>query len=178
MDKQDFRSELTEKIIAELERGVIPWEQPWFGGVADQKNGSTGAAYRGGNAVHLAWTAASKGFEPVWLTFRQAKALGGHVRQGEKGTQVEVWKTWTPTDNNNNNNKDSNSDTSDTTKSKERLFAKTYTVFSISQIENLDHSKLKIEQKTQKTEFSAVQDAETILSRSGAVIRHGGDRAF
>ena len=74
---------ITSKIITQLESGVAPWHRPWK---ASGKNGLprnlvSGREYRGINV----WILMSSGFTSQhWLTFRQARELGGHVRQGER----------------------------------------------------------------------------------------------
>jgi antirestriction protein ArdC len=42
----------------------------------------------------MLWAAASAAGYPThqWMTYRQAQALGGHVRKGERGTMVVFWK--------------------------------------------------------------------------------------
>ena len=54
-NKKDLRKELTDKIISELEKGVVPWEKPWDGAQSFNRpiNASTGKGYQGGNALHL-----------------------------------------------------------------------------------------------------------------------------
>jgi antirestriction protein ArdC len=48
-----------------------------------------GIPYSGVNTVLLWSEAMDKGYNaPIWMTFRQAKVLGAHVRKGEKGTSV------------------------------------------------------------------------------------------
>ena len=81
---------ITDKLIAKLEEGVAPWRKPWKAGEAGApKNLKSGKAYRGINVFLLT----IQGFEsPYWLTFKQAKALKGSVRKGEKGTQVIFWR--------------------------------------------------------------------------------------
>ena len=75
---------VTNQIIALLEQGTIPWRRPWACG--SPKNLMSGKAYRGINAFVLALC--SPYASPWWLTFKQAKERGGHVRQGEKGYRV------------------------------------------------------------------------------------------
>jgi len=94
--KQDFRREVTDRIINMLETGVAPWQKPW--NPADDSlempmNPTTGKAYRGGNAIHLMATSLLRGYgDPRWMTYRQAAVLGWQVRKGEKGTQIEFWE--------------------------------------------------------------------------------------
>jgi len=51
----------------------------------------SGKAYRGVNVflLHV------RGFgSPYWLTFNQAKQLGGNIRKGEKSSLAVFYKTW------------------------------------------------------------------------------------
>lgn len=79
---------VTDRLLAALEQGVVPWRQPWKS--ADlPKNLVTGAAYRGSNVFALLW----QGYKsPYWCTFKQALAAGGHVKKGEKGTPIVFWR--------------------------------------------------------------------------------------
>jgi antirestriction protein ArdC len=81
---------ITERILAKLEEGTVPWRKPWRGGEAGMpRNLQTGHPYRGINVFLLA----AAGYEsPYWLTFRQARQRGGSVRSGEHGTPVVFWK--------------------------------------------------------------------------------------
>ncbi len=94
LDRASLYQEITDKIIAELEAGRVPWVQPWgrTGATAPlgvPKNAATGRHYSGINIIIL-WTAViARGFfGQSWLTFRQALGLGGHVQKGAKGTTV------------------------------------------------------------------------------------------
>lgn len=85
---------ITERIVALLDRGVIPWRKTWnAGGEADWPVNITGRKYRGIN-IWLLWAAKELGgYESnVWLTYKQAQKHGGKVRAGEKGTPVVFWK--------------------------------------------------------------------------------------
>jgi antirestriction protein ArdC len=93
-DRSSLYEEITSKIIAELEAGCFPWVQPWgSSGVRAPlglpKNATTGRRYSGINVLIL-WSAVVEDGYSVqsWLTFKQALALGGHVRKGERGTTV------------------------------------------------------------------------------------------
>lgn len=79
---------VTDKVVGLLAQGVVPWHKPWAGG-GSPANLISGKAYRGINPLLLA----SAGYmAPQWLTYRQAKGLGGNVRKGEKGMPVVFWK--------------------------------------------------------------------------------------
>ena len=91
MTNSDIVEKVTADILAELAAGVAPWRQPWKGGGA--VNVVSGKAYRGIN-VWVLWAAARRRelHGGGWLTFKQAQALGGSVRKGEKGTAVVFWR--------------------------------------------------------------------------------------
>lgn len=82
---------VTDRVIALLERGVVPWRRPWAGADVQPQNLVSRRPYRGVNPFLLACT----GFaSPYWVTFKQAKTLGGSVRRGQKSTPVIFWKRW------------------------------------------------------------------------------------
>ena len=77
---------VTEQIIRQLEQGVAPWHKPWR--TETPCNLVSGKPYRGINVFLLA----SQGYESrYWLTFNQAKKLGGHVKKGEHSSLVTFW---------------------------------------------------------------------------------------
>ena len=130
--RRDIAADITAKIIADLERGVLPWKKPWngarVGGPAGLPLRANGAPYRGVNVVLLWSRAAECGFRSRhWLSFRQALALGAHVRKGERGEGVVYYgKTQrTRTDRNGQETEDS------------VRFLRAYTVFNADQIEGL-----------------------------------------
>ena len=85
----DTYEALTDRIIATLESGVVPWRKPWKGGANAPQNRVSRRPYRGINSFILGISPYSL---PYWVTFKQAKDLGGSVRKGEKGTPVIFWK--------------------------------------------------------------------------------------
>src|SRR5258708_5756504 len=77
---------VTEQVIRQLEQGVAPWRKPWK--TEAPCNLVSGKPYRGINVFLLA----SQGYESrYWVTFNQAKKLGGHVKQGEHSSLVTFW---------------------------------------------------------------------------------------
>ena len=84
---------VTDRIIASLKAGVIPWEKPWKAsqhtGGPFPRNFSTGRPYRGIN-IMLLWSSCYS--SPFWISFNQARELNGSVRKGEKGTQIVFYK--------------------------------------------------------------------------------------
>jgi antirestriction protein ArdC len=84
---------VTERMIAALERGTVPWHKPWQAARGRPRSMSTGQTYRGVNVFLLGLTAAEEGYaSPYWGTYRQISELGGQVRRGEHSTLITFWK--------------------------------------------------------------------------------------
>ena len=78
---------VTQSIIKQLESGVAPWRKPWR--TEMPANFISKKEYRGINIFLLA----SQGYgSRYWITYRQAQALGGNIKKGERGTKVVFWK--------------------------------------------------------------------------------------
>lgn len=103
-DRASLYDEITDKIIAELEAGRVPWVQPWGTEAAKAplsmpRNAASARPYSGINVLILWGAVIERGFSgQSWLTFRQALALGGHVRKGERGTTVVYADRFVPAD--------------------------------------------------------------------------------
>ena len=77
---------VTSRIVAELEKGVVPWRRPWSAKLP--VNLITQKAYRGLNVLTLG----SQGYASrFWLTLNQANGLGGRIRRGERSSPVIYW---------------------------------------------------------------------------------------
>ena len=88
--RRDLYSEVSTRIIQELERGAPPWIKPWSATAGQNvpANAITNRPYSGCNII-LLWLAANRGYAtPRYLTFKQALDAGGNVRKGEHGTKV------------------------------------------------------------------------------------------
>lgn len=81
--------QITERVIALLEKGTVPWRKPWNARTGLPRNLVSKKAYRGINILLLH---AMNYESPFWMTFRQAQELGGSVRKGEKACPVVFWK--------------------------------------------------------------------------------------
>lgn len=85
--KQDVFTIVTNRIIEQLEKGKVPWRQPW-NDAGIPKNMVTGRAYRGLNVLLLA----SLGYpHNLFLTLKQINELGGVVKRGEHACPVVFW---------------------------------------------------------------------------------------
>ncbi len=162
--RRDVASEITETIVARLESGVPPWLSPWSSARVSTvlpRNAATGESYRGVN-VMLLWVAATEGgyADARWVTFKQAKALGGGVRRGEKGTTVVYWR------------REGHGPAGGSSPS-ERWFCRTYHVFNVEQCDGLGVGA------GPAVALSAPGTAERIAAENGArIVRSEDDACF
>ena len=170
--RAELYSRVTERVIADLEKGVRPWLKPWSAGNTAGRVGlprrHNGVPYRGINVLVLWGEALDKGYgSTIWMTFKQALALGGHVRRGEHGSVIVYADRLIRTE----------TDERGEDIEREIPFLKAYTVFNVAQIEELPSQYYAhLEQNADKPEL--IETAEHFFSATGAVIRHGGDRAY
>lgn len=172
-DRTDLYQSITDKIITELEAGRAPWVQPWATSKASldmPRNGKTGDRYSGINILILWDAVVANGFSTnTFLTFRQALALGGNVRKGERGTTVVYAHRFTPDSERRRASEDGREPGS-------IPFLKRYTVFSTDQCEGLPE---RIAAPAPPVpEGLILPEAEALIAATGADFRIGGDRAF
>ena len=166
--------EITDKIIRQIEAGTIPWVQPWAStaSLSIPRNASTQRAYSGINIV-LLWDALFSRQYDVnqWLTFKQALALGGNVRKGERGTTVVYADSFVP------KMAGQNSTDAAIEDSPRRVpFLKRFTVFNASQCENLPFEyTVQAKPVSQRLPIDA---AEALIQASGVRFERGGNHAY
>jgi antirestriction protein ArdC len=126
---------VTEKIIKQLESGVVPWRKPWT--CQPPANLITQKQYRGLNI----FTLASQGFPSrFWLTFHQTANSGGRIRKGEKSSLVIFW---------NARDQQEPATEDDTQETSRPFLLRYYSVFNLSQTEGLKlHPSLLEETRT------------------------------
>ena len=174
-DRTSLYAEITARIIAELEAGRLPWVQPWGTPAAAAplglpRNVATGRAYSGVNVLILWGAVVARGFSGQgWLTFRQALALGGHVRKGERGTTVVYADRFIPDD-----ERRRARDTGDEPQAVP--FLKRFTVFNCDQCEDLPDGIAVAPPPI--PEGLILPRAEALIRASGVDVRIGGTRAF
>lgn len=162
--RKDVYETVTNKIVAQLEAGILPWIRPWDsvkGNVAIPHNAVSGRAYSGINPL-LLWCSpyASQG----WLTFNQAKQLGGHVLEGAKATEIYYANRFLP-----KAEKDKGPD------GRFAFMLKPYWVFNVEQCAGLN---LPTVEPVARDPASIVAAADDLASRSGARITfNNGNRA-
>lgn len=124
--QSDIYQQVTDRIITQLQQGVVPWKSPYFSKVGFPRNFSTGKPYQGINVFLLG---SLRFTSPYFLTFIQAKELCGHVRKGERGSLVVKYGTYTKPE-------DDAPEAED--EAETRRFLKGYTVFHASQIDGIE----------------------------------------
>jgi antirestriction protein ArdC len=174
MKSQDICERVTQAIIAELEKGTMPWTRPWSGaGGPVMPRRHSGVRYRGINILILWGRAEEAGYSsPYWMTFKQALEYGGNVRKGEKGAQIVY------------TNRVIKSETNEAGEDVERSFGflKSYTVFNAEQIENLPGKFVKTNREPavvpDEKDWNSHGDALKWFEAIPAEILHRGDKAF
>lgn len=78
--KQDVYQKVTDKIVADLEKGELTWLKPWSAGNMDGRVlkplRHNGVAYSGINVLMLWAASMEQGYlSPFWMTYRQTKEL-------------------------------------------------------------------------------------------------------
>jgi antirestriction protein ArdC len=174
-DRASLYDEITNKIVAELEAGRLPWVQPW--GTAAAKaplaipsNAATGRPYSGINVLIL-WGAVLERAYPIqsWLTFRQALSMGGSVRKGERGTTVVYADRFVP--------EEERQRSRETGEEAQAVpFLKRFTVFNAMQCENLPETIIAAAPLPPPGLIEP--QVEALIRASGVDFRIGGDRAF
>ena len=174
-ERRDLYRQVTDRIIAEMEAGRMPWVQPWDRanaacGIGLPVNAATSNAYSGINILILWGAVIEHGHSAQsWLTFRQAKALGGSVRKGEKGEIVCYVDRFVP--------KAERDRVRETGEEPEAIpFLKRYRVFNIDQCDGLPDHVTRAAPAALEREI--IPRAEALAAATSATIRIGGDRAF
>ena len=154
----DIYKEVTARIIAQLESGIIPWQKPWI--ASDQAvSRATGKPYSLLNQMIL-----GRGGE--YVTFAQCQKEGGKVRKGEKSQMVVFWKFIEQED-------------PETKEKKQVPFLRYYNVFHIDQCEGLTAKRTVSLPQTASADETAENMIAEYVQRSGVTIKHQeGDRAF
>ena len=152
---------VTERIIKQLESGVIPWEKPWTGVRSGAFNRVSKKSYSLLNQMLLK-------YEGEYATFKQWTGLGGHIRKGEKSEIIVFWKVLPVEEMQ-----------EDGTKIVKQIpLLKYINVFHISQVEGVEPL-----QKEELNDIEPIEKAESILqdywTREQITVEHvKGDKAF
>lgn len=168
----DIYAKITDRIVADLERGVRPWVKPWsagnLAGRVTRPLRYNGTPYQSINVLLLWSEAVARGFaSPFWMTFKQSVELGGHVRKGETGSTVVYASQFTKTE------------TDDRGDEVERgvPFLKAYSVFNVDQIDDLPEHYYGAAAPTIEP-LARIAHADAFFDATGAKLVYGGSQAY
>lgn len=169
--KKDIYEIITDKILEQLETGVVPWQKPWSGGQGCMpKNLISDKAYRGINVFLLGF----QGYDsPYWLSFNQCKQVDGNIIKGQKASMVIFWK-WI------NNKEESEPDTNNP-EEKGFPMLRYYNVFNTEQCTDINHKRVKELRDAEKEfDFDPIPVCEAIVEGmpKRPEIQHIENRAF
>lgn len=174
-NKPTFSEQVATRLIEQLKAGTAPWQRPWQ---ADSQgflpyNPTTGKRYKGINTV---WLMSQDHEDSRWLTYKQALAEGGQVKQGEKGSVIQYWKfadELIQRDEQGNPIKNQNGETIKATVKLERPQVFHAVVFNAEQIDGLPPAPFL------ERHWDPIERAEAIFSVADADVRYlPGNKAF
>lgn len=173
------RENFVNMVIESLDKGKIPWQKDWNESSCEMcmTNPVTGTKYKGVNNFRLLVTSIIKEYEDNrWVTFKQASDNGWHIKKGEKGTPIEIFKFYDKS-----TKKDLDMRMYNALKPEEQskyfsenvyVVIKNYTVFNAQQIDGMPTQELK--QKIQP-EYTKI---DKIIENCGVPVHHQGTQAF
>lgn len=149
---------ITERILAKMEVGVIPWRRTWVN-MELPKNYVSKREYRGINLFMLNMAGHTS---PYWLTFKQVKAHKGFIKKGEQATPIVYWTTVEAPD----------VDSTDAEQKPERrTVLRYYSVFNLDQTTGI--------QAPESVKPENVSCERLVMNMpQRPAIKHGGSRAF
>ncbi|AEW02349.1 hypothetical protein A4D02_30795 [Niastella koreensis] len=165
VSRQDLHQQVTDTIIEQLEKGVVPWHQPWNtpdAGLALPNNYTTDNYYRGVNIL-LLWTSVAKNqfCTHEWASLKQWNEKKEFVRKGEKGTRIIYYNTV---------EKEVDG------KIEEIPFIKSSIVFNRCQLASFTIDSL--EEAPQADLVTRVKKADEFIANTGADIAHHVGKAY
>jgi len=160
MNSTDTYQIVTDRIMAKLQAGTVPWKHFASSPLSQPKNLVSKKAYQGINHFLLS---GSKFHSEFWLTYKQAQDLGGNVRKGEKSELIVFWKFLQYDD------KDAQpGETS--SKQKQIPMLRHCHVFNVEQCEGIDYAKLEQINRISNPIEAAEQIVENMPNRPRLVI--------
>lgn len=172
-NRTSLYAEVTDRIIAEMEEGNLPWVQPWDSSLCEMAmpvNAGTGRRYSGINIL-LLWCEGmrcSYGAQK-WLTYRQAASLGGYIIKGEKGTIICYADRFTPS-------REAEAARSEEREARQVTFFKRFTVFNVDQCEGLPEDVKA--GAVLPDPVHSISVADELIAATGAKVQIGGAEAF
>lgn len=168
MSKVTLFERVTAQIADAIAEGAPGYSMPWHRSshaVHCPSNAISGRSYRGLNVLTLWIESEARGFSSgKWATYKQWSEQGIQVRKGERGTPVFFWKQ---------RPKDSLQGIDEQEPRRPAFIAKAFTVFNADQVNGFSPQALPTLSEHEREVL-----AEKFLQQTGAVLIHGGDKAF
>ena len=160
---RDVAAEITNLIIKKLEEGVPPWSRPWrVQGSGGRPLRHCGTPYTGINTFYLWAIGDAQGYRSrYWMTYRQAEALGGHVRRGEVGSLSVYYSSFKKTEAN---------PVTGAEKERSIRFLRHYIVFNADQIDGLPESYYRKPESARDLGTEPDAELEAFFAATGAII--------
>jgi antirestriction protein ArdC len=159
--KAEVEREITSQIIAAIESGTGNWSKPWASLDGAPSNAKTGRDYRGVNRLVLSITQHAAMYERgIWATIKQWNSLGARVNKGEKASYITV------------RSERRDQETDEVT----GVFWRAAPVFNAAQVNGYEVPALPDPRALQ--DHIEYANADAFVLRTGATIKHGGDKAF
>jgi antirestriction protein ArdC len=160
---------VTDRIVAMLEAGTRPWVQDWTATGGGRPLRWDGKPYRGANVINLWAAAMARGLSgQSWMTYKKAQELGGQVKKGAKSELAFYVGAVTKTEENS-----AGEETERTIP-----FMKTYLVFNTDEVADLPAQYYGKAPVLTLDPAARIASADAFIAHTGAVIHHGGGRAF
>lgn len=173
-ERANLYEQITNRIIAELEAGRVPWVQPWVSSraaIGMPYNAVSNRRYSGLNILTLWNAVVERGFAGhAFLTFRQAVALGGSVRRGEHGVGIIYTRRFIPGEERRRAENEGREPSGGIP------FLKSFTVFSVEQCDGLPAHIC--EPPPPIPDGLILPQAEALIEATGADFRIGGSMAY
>lgn len=170
----DLYQKVTNRIIELLESGVIPWRKTWNSyGLA--KNYATNHTYTGINCLLMNNTAHPI---PYFLTFKQAKKMGGSIKKGAKSEQVIFFKILFKDAKNKTISKDIfNQKSKQGEEVKVLKFLRYYNVFNVKDVKDIELELPILEQHEHK-KIKACEQIINKMKQPPSLISKDPNRAY
>ena len=181
MKVADIAAKLNEKIIAEMEKGVVPWHCPWNRNFANGKpyavNGVSKRAYSKCNYFFMNYLATQVYDENEFFTFGEIQKLGGRIKQGASGALVVAYFKVKPQQ---AENAEETIELEEATEEKPRFALRYYYVYNRKDIDGLPPVKVKNQEYKPLENFQILEAAENVIKnyKTCPEIKHGGRQAF
>lgn len=158
--KTDVFGIITNRIIEQLQKGTIPWHQPWKS-AGPPRNLITGHTYRGFNILLLS----SLGYSAnLFLSMKQVNELGGLVKKGERSCPVIFWSK-------------KEMDDPQTGEKKEKRILRYYSVFNVDQCSGIPEERIPELQGEQNDPIKACEKVIEDMPHAPKIV-HKAQEAF